>query len=214
MFFVLISVFFFATIPAHAGYAEGFQAFLEGDYETTYKEYKLEADNGNAFAQADLGDMYYHGVGIGQNYSKARQYFIKAAEQSHSRAQYNLGVMYENGYGVEQDYEQAIDWWCKASEQGHWGAAYNIGMLYYKGVGVPKDREEAARRFNKVAIQGVPGAQYHLGIMYLNADGVGKSFTKARYWLKKAYDNMDPDIAQQAKQALDGLKVEEKIQLF
>ena len=57
-------LFFFLISFAHGGYPEGFQAFNEGDYETAYKEYSIEAENGNSYAQADLGDMYYHGVGV------------------------------------------------------------------------------------------------------------------------------------------------------
>jgi len=82
---------------SQAGYPEGFQAFMEGDYQAAFNEYKFEAEQGNPFAQADLGDMYYHGVGVGQDDSQAFKWFRKAADQSHSRAQYNLGVMYENG---------------------------------------------------------------------------------------------------------------------
>ena len=58
-------------MSSFAGYPEGFQAFNEGDYETAFREYSIEAENGNSYAQADLGDMYYHGVGVVQDYEKA-----------------------------------------------------------------------------------------------------------------------------------------------
>ena len=77
------------SLEAFGGYPEGFQAFNEGDYKTAFKEYSIEAENGNSYAQADLGDMYYHGVGVDQDYEKALKWFELAAKQSHSRAQYN-----------------------------------------------------------------------------------------------------------------------------
>ena len=83
----------FLSLNLIAGYPEGFQAFNEGDYGTAFKEYSIEAENGNSYAQADLGDMYYHGVGVDQDYEKALKWFELAAKQSHSRAQYNLGVL-------------------------------------------------------------------------------------------------------------------------
>ena len=107
--FLLIILFFSAF--SFSGYPEGFQAFNEGDYETAFKEYSIEAENGNAYAQADLGDMYYHGVGVDQNYEKSIKWFELAAKQSHSRAQYNLGVLQENGFGTKQDMTKALYWW-------------------------------------------------------------------------------------------------------
>jgi len=211
----LILLFVFTTITAKAGYPEGFQAFMEGDYETAFSEYKAEAEKGNAFAQADLGDMFYHGVGVNQDDTQALKWFKKAADQSHSRAQYNLGTMYENGKGVKQDYDQAIKWWCVASEQGHYGAEYNLAMMFYRGTGVPKDREEAARRMLKVAKQHLPSAQYHLGIMYMNGDGIDKSRSQAEFWLKRAYRNGDNDISNAAKKAREEMDYKSpKIRLF
>ena len=212
---LLILLFVFSTTPVKAGYPEGFQAFMEGDYETAFSEYLFEAENGNSFAQADLGDMFYHGVGVKQDDIQALKWFKKAANQSHSRAQYNLGTMYENGKGVKQDYNQAIKWWCVASEQGHYGAEYNLAMMFYRGTGVPKDREEAARRMLKVAKQHLPSAQYHLGIMYMNGDGIDKSYSQAEFWLKKAYRNGDNDISNAAKKAREEMGYKNlKTQLF
>ena len=191
-------VFLSFTVSAYAGYPEGFQAFNEGDYETAFKEYSIEAENGNSYAQADLGDMYYHGVGVDQDYEKALKWFELAAKQSHSRAQYNLGVLHENGFGTKQDMSKALYWWCLASGQGHYGADFNLAMAYYNGKGVPKDLEIAAHKFKKIAIVGIPGAQYRLGLMNLNGDGIPKNLSEAKKWLYQAYKNMDPDLAEKA----------------
>jgi len=185
-------------LPVISGYPEGFKAFNEGDYETAFKEYSIEANNGNSYAQADLGDMYYHGVGVAQDYSKAIKWFELAAKQSHSRAQYNLGVLYENGFGTNQDMSKALHWWCLASGQGHYGADFNLAMAYYNGKGVQKDLEVAAHKFKKIAIVGIPEAQYRLGLMNLNGDGIPKNLSEAKKWLYQTYKNMDPDLAEKA----------------
>ena len=62
--------------------------------------------------------MYYQGEGVKQNYSKAREWFEKAAKQGHARAQFNLGFMYANGLGVEQSDSLAMRWYGRAAAQG------------------------------------------------------------------------------------------------
>ena len=66
------------------------------------------ADQGYARAQAILGDMYFEGHGVDQNYAEAMRWYRKAADQGEAKAQFNLGVMYENGQGVDQDNAEAM----------------------------------------------------------------------------------------------------------
>ena len=42
-----------------------------------------------------------------QDYSKAREWYEKAAKKENSGAQCNLGVMYKKGQGVKQNYSKA-----------------------------------------------------------------------------------------------------------
>jgi TPR repeat protein len=74
------------------------------------KWYLKAAEQGLAFAQGDLGVMYYEGIGVPQDYSEAAKWYCKAAEQGLPEAQYFLGVMYHNGQGVPQDYVLAYMW--------------------------------------------------------------------------------------------------------
>lgn len=47
--------------------------------------------------------MYYKGTGVQQDYSKAFEWYQKAASQGDAKSQYNLGMMYKKGEGVSQD---------------------------------------------------------------------------------------------------------------
>lgn len=73
------------------------------------------------------------------NYTKAFQWYTKAAEQGDAGAQFDLGVMYGKGEGVLQDYKQAVKWYTKAAEQGHARAQSNLATMYYAGNGVLQD---------------------------------------------------------------------------
>jgi uncharacterized protein len=52
---------------------------------------------------------------VPQNYTRARQWYEKAAAQGHASAQINLGVMYADGRSVPQDYVRAYMWWSLAA---------------------------------------------------------------------------------------------------
>ena len=70
----------------------------------------VRADQGDANAQVNLGDMYVIGREVPQNYAEAARWVRLAAEQGHAGAQLDLGLMYFGGQGVPQDYVQAYMW--------------------------------------------------------------------------------------------------------
>ena len=73
----------------------------------------------NPAEQVEMGDRYYHGDGVEQDYEQAIFWYTKAAEQGNADAQYNLGLMYYYGDGAEEDWELGWEWIEKAAIQGH-----------------------------------------------------------------------------------------------
>ncbi|MBT6509262.1 MAG: sel1 repeat family protein, partial [Rhodospirillaceae bacterium] len=69
--------------------------------------------------QNNLGDIYYYGDGVEQDFTQAVKWFRLAADQDYPDAQHNLGEMYFNGEGVSRDYEQAHFWLSLAADE--WG---------------------------------------------------------------------------------------------
>ena len=86
-----------------------FAAFFFED-EINFKKWKTVAEKGDAEAQHSLGQMYYQGIGVLQDYKQAFYWSKKSAEQGYAHAQHDLGVMYSNGQGVIQDYKKAVYW--------------------------------------------------------------------------------------------------------
>ena len=77
------------------------------------------ADQGLSFAQAKIGDCYYHGDNVVKDYSGAVKWYKKAAQQGDvPHAQTALGVCYFNGFGVAKDYVQAYKWLNLAAAKG------------------------------------------------------------------------------------------------
>lgn len=137
------------------------------------------AKKGDADAQFELGECYYKGEKVPQNYSEAVKWFRKAAENDHDSAQYQLGFCYLCGEGVAQDYSNAVKWIRKAAEKGHSQAQCELGYLYQNGEGVPQDYDEAVKWYRKAAEKGNVNALSNLAICYQNGYGVPKDLSEA-----------------------------------
>ncbi len=86
------------------------------------------AQKGDSKAQNELGNIYANGTLVEQSFSKAKEWYEKAAVNS-VEAQYNLGTMYQNAIGVEQDYKKALEYYKKAAALGHTEAKENIEII-------------------------------------------------------------------------------------
>ena len=73
------------------------------------KLYTKAAEQGDADAQFNLGDMYEKGDFVPKNDVEAVKFYKKAAEQGHVKAQFNLGQMYKLGEGTQQSDVMAVD---------------------------------------------------------------------------------------------------------
>ena len=69
-------------------------------------------------AMYSLGLFYYFSDGGRQDYSKAKEWFEKAAEHGNEYAMFQIGFLYEAGNGVEQSYNKAKEWYEKSAGLG------------------------------------------------------------------------------------------------
>jgi len=160
-------------------------------------ETRTRAEEGNAKAEANLGNMYFHGRGVPQDYAEAVRWYRKAADQGDAEGQDGVAYMYLRGQGVPQDYAEALRWYRKAADQGYANAENGIALMYSQGQGVPQDYTEALRWYRKATDQGYAKAQYNLGNMYYYGRGVPRDRAEAERWYHKAADQGD-DYAQRA----------------
>jgi TPR repeat protein/S1-C subfamily serine protease len=179
-----------AAISAETSAAETVKSVQQGaaaeDAAQAFEGYRKAAEQGEAWAQFNLGRSYYNGDGVAKDAVKAVEWFRKAAGQGEAKAQCALGVCYANGNGVAKDPVKAVEWYWKAAEQGLARAQYNLGGCYANGNGVAKDASEAVEWYRKAADQGEAWAQFKLGVCYYYGDGVAKDLVKAVEWYRKA----------------------------
>lgn len=75
-------------------YFKGDAAFKSGDYATALKEWKPLAEQGDEFAQSNLGIIYENGIGVPQDYKEAvKWYRLHKQQDSVERCLLNEGVI-------------------------------------------------------------------------------------------------------------------------
>ena len=161
-----------------------------------------QAESGDPKAQADLGYLYFFGVGVDKNEEEGIKWGLKAGEQGNAKAQYGLGQAYLNGSGVVKNEAEAVKWFTKSAKQGNCWSQVQLGVCFLKGIHVSKDEKEAVNWFTKAADQGDPGGQYNLGYCLYEGKGILKDTNKAVEYYKKAAEQG----LSKAKKALTKLK--------
>ena len=136
-----------AAEEAKSQFKQGVKAYEAGEYVAALKVWLPLAYDDDPAAQRNLGHLYRMGLGVAQDFTKAADWYTRAAELGLTRAQANLGNMYLRGQGVEQDYEEALHWFERAAAQGHPISQYNMGLMYEAGLGIDADDAEAVKWF-------------------------------------------------------------------
>ncbi len=119
------------------------------------------ANQGEAFAQSNLGAMYKDGQGVSQDYAEAVKWYRLAAEQGDAVAQLTLGAMYFAGLRVPKDYDEAVKWFRLAAEQGNANAQRNLGLMYATGTSFIRNDLFAYVLFHLASAQDFEGAKEH-----------------------------------------------------
>ena len=78
--------------------------------------------------------MYLYGIGVSQNYAKAKQYLEEAADGGNLDAKANLGSMYEQGDGVTQNYSKAKLYYEAAANGGNIFSQERLRIMEKKGL--------------------------------------------------------------------------------
>ena len=95
----------------------GLLALEAGDAGEADAWFTRGVDAGDFTSMIRLGELYLNGIGVEQDYEKARELFERATEREDhvtAEAMTFLGQMYEEGLGVEADPDQARNWYEKA----------------------------------------------------------------------------------------------------
>lgn len=139
--------------------------------EEAFKWYQMAAEYGDDRGQFYVGESYYNGVLVRQDYLQACKWFTLSAEKGYAIAQYYLGHMYYKGNGVPIDEKEAMRWFKLSVDRECNEARVTLGDIYctyktYTGY------DEAYRLYTAAIEDGYAPAFYKLGMM--NYMGLGR----------------------------------------
>jgi TPR repeat protein len=81
--------------------------------------YQKAAAGGLIKATARLGHLYLRGVGVTQDFKRARSLLVRAADAGNAAAQFDLARMWEHGWGGEKHLPMAYAWFEYSARQGY-----------------------------------------------------------------------------------------------
>jgi TPR repeat protein len=179
-----------SAISAHAGFDEGNVAYQAEDYDTALKEWQPLAEQGDAWAQFGIGNMYNEGQGVKQDYTEAMKWYRKAAAQGIANASISIAMMYREGKGVKADGVKVRYWVGKAAEQGDIQAQNNVRKMMH----IPVDELTEIGSYKAAARDGDINAMERLGKVYENGElGEKRNPQLAKKWYDKAKHALGDD---------------------
>lgn len=136
-----------------------------------------------------LGTMYENGRDVPRNYTKAFEWYKKAAGEGQAVGHYNVGVCYEVGLGTTANAALALESYKKAAALGLREAFYKLASVYQAGVLAKPDNGEAVAYLQKAQGAGHPQAANELGVIYLEGLlGQAKDPAKAEAMFRRSAD--------------------------
>ena len=148
------------------------------NYDYSLKEL---ANNGNAYANFEMGTNEYYGYYMGYpRYDCALNYLVKAANMNHAGANYMIGNMYVKGLigGKSKDeLKKGYEYLLKSYNLGNVAASNMIGNMYKNGIYPLKvDYDKALEYYNKACDSNYVYAYNNIGMIYEEKNDTNKAF--------------------------------------
>lgn len=164
-----------------------FGAYQRGYFLTALELALPRADSGDPAAQTLIAELFWNGLGVGRDRSKAADWYKFAADAGGADAQFSYANILLQGKFVKEDKEQGEAYMRKAADSGHRRAQFNVAQFITARRPTWASFKEALPLYQSAAEAGIPDAQYALANIYAEAKGVAfGDDNKARGWLEKA----------------------------
>jgi TPR repeat protein len=135
-FIVAFLAFFCASAYAATDIVENVNLTKELSYlkAEAFAEHLNACKADNAKSCSIIGNIYFKGDGMAQNFAKAVEPLTKACNQGEVRSCTFLGEMYEKGNAVKKDINIAITIYQKSCYAGDPMSCNNLAVLYEKNL--------------------------------------------------------------------------------
>ncbi len=97
--------------PLESGTQQAWEAYRNGEYQAAVPTFARLAKLGHPVAEWLMGNVYFAGQGVPQDYRQALTWFEKAADQGYMPAYAPTAKLYEQGKGTPIDLGKAYLWY-------------------------------------------------------------------------------------------------------
>ena len=179
-------------------YEEGNQAADKDDWSTALEKYKQAAELGYPKAFADIGSIYFLGIGdIEQDINEARRWYKRGMEKNIGEAFGWYALSLNRDDASEDDKREAFRCMKRATElapeSGGWWN--KLGDMYHYGTGTEKNLAKTVECYEKALQFGNSWAANSLGFMYDKGEYVEQNPRKAFELYKQAIELEDRNTA-------------------
>ena len=180
-----------AAFPGHAETTPCAASYNAQDWARALTYCRLEAEQDNATALFNLGEIYWWGSAGERDAEQAMELLRRAAEQGYIPAQLSLGrklSLVKQPIGSETPaklFEEAIGWLEEAADRQSMEAAYLLSEIYgYVDLetGLRRNPELQVHWLAIAAERGSRSAQANVGWYYYWGEGVEVDYAKALQW--------------------------------
>lgn len=155
-------------------------ALVRRDFAYALQHLPPLAEQGDRWAQSNLGWLYFAGEGTPKDREAALRWFRASAAQGYGQAEMVLGF-------IEPDGVASTGWYRKAADHGENSAQFVLGDRYALGEGgLSVDPEAAHGWWLKSAAQGHSEAQYRLANQYATGTGTARNVAEAVRWARES----------------------------
>lgn len=166
------------------------------DEAAAFAWFQKSAAAGNAAAEADVGQCFLFGAGVGQDITAGLQHLRLAARAKVGRADFILGNLYAHGFGpIPADHASALEYFQAGAALGDAECDAELGWMYGTGFQLHHDRALSIRWYRAAAAQGDPVGEYGLADHLAYGRGVPKDLPAAEHWYKLSADQGHADAA-------------------
>ena len=169
------------------------RALGNGKEKEAWSYFLRAAGLGYRLGEYHLGECYYEGTGVEQDWEKAITCYKKALSHGSMEAADALGTMAVLGEGMPVDEKAAFAYFRTAVKGQYTASLSKLGDCYYFGRGTEQDFGRARDLFEKAWYNGDRVAAVRMGTIYLSGLGVEPDAQRAVKWFTRAATAGDPD---------------------
>lgn len=139
----------------------------------------IKSKDDEYWTKRTLGQLYYFGQHVEQDFRKALDYYKDIVEMDKSGiVSFHIGTMNYEGLGISKNIENSFKYFKLSAENGYSLGQVMLAQAYLCGEGTEQDDNKAVYWYEQASLKGNSLAQYKLGMIYYYGEDNGLNIKK------------------------------------